>query len=136
MEDNKNFDLDDIINELSNRLEDIIEDILIDQVESAIACSVQDFFEEGLNESLSRYEFELANGTVVRPRQYMKLLSPDKSKLLLCYGGLRVDGLSLLVQTRATCWDRIASYSSKEEAIKALTKVKDAMAADIPIFEL
>ena len=66
----------------------------------------------------------------------MKLLSPDKTKLLLCYGGLRVDGRSLIVQTRISCWETIAVYQSKEDAVEALLKVKKAMDAGAVSFEL
>ena len=130
MEETKNFDLDNIVDELSSRLEDLIEGILVDQVESAVTCAVQDVFEEALHTSLSRFEFVLTDGTVVRPRQFAKILSPDKSKMLLCYGGLRVDGSSQIVQTSASCWESIAYYETREEAIKALEKVKDTMRYD------
>lgn len=128
MEDSKNFDLDTIMSELSERLDEI--------VDNAISCAVQDVFPEAFGECLPDFEFVLSNGTVVRPRQRMKLLSPDKSKLVLCYGGLRVDGTSLMVQTRISSWERIAYYQNREEAIEALSKVKNAMEADLPVFEL
>ena len=48
MNENKNFDLDSIIDELSSRLEDMIEDTLIDQVGSAVTCAVQDAMSEAL----------------------------------------------------------------------------------------
>ena len=66
----------------------------------------------------------------------MKVVSPDKSRMLLCYGGLRVDGKSLQVQTGATVWSEIAYFDTREEAIEALQKVKDAMMDDAPICEL
>lgn len=50
--------------------------------------------------------------------------------MLPCYGGLRVDGSSLIVQTSASCWESIAYYKTREEAIKALEKVKDTMRYD------
>ena len=136
MEDNKNFDLETIMDELSDRLEDMIEDALADQVEDAVTCAIQDVFEEALSESLSRFEFVLDNGTIVKPRQLMKLVSPDKAKMVLCYGGLRVDGTSLMVQTRISCWESIAYYQSREEAIEALARVRQAMEANLPVFEL
>ncbi len=123
MEENKNFDLDSIMEELSSRLEDIIEEILVDQVESAVTCAVQDVFEEALHSSLSRFEFVLTDGTIVRPRQSAKIVSPDKTKMLSCYGGFRVDGSTLIVQTSSTCWESIAVYKTKDEATKALKKV-------------
>ncbi len=136
MEEKKNFDLDSIIDEVSSRLEDMIEDALIDQVDSAVACAVQGVMPEALGESLSDFEFVLKDGTVVRPKQHMKVFSPDKSKLLICYGGLRVDGSSLIVQTRISSWETIACYQTREEAIEALTKLKNAMESGVSIFEL
>ena len=136
MENNQNFDMDELMDALSERLEEMLEDILTDQLEDAVANAVQDVFDESLHHSLSRFEFVLENGTVVRPRQLMKVVSPDKSRMLLCYGGLRVDGKSLQVQTGATIWSEIAYFDTREEAIEALQKVKDAMMANAPICEL
>ena len=144
MENNQNFDMDELMDALSERLEEMLEDILedqledilTDQLEDAVANAVQDVFDESLHHSLSRFEFVLENGTVVRPRQLMKVVSPDKSRMLLCYGGLRVDGKSLQVQTGATIWSEIAYFDTREAAIEALQKVKDAMMANAPICEL
>ena len=136
MEENKTFDLDSFIDEVSSRLEEMIEDALINQVDSAVTCAVQDAIPEALGESLSAFEFVLKDGTVVRPKQHMKVFSPDKSKLLICYGGLRVDGSSLIVQTRISSWETIAYYQTREEAIEALTNVKNAMESGVLIFEL
>ncbi len=136
MEENKNFDLDSIMDTLSSRLEDMIEDALIEQVDSAVTCAVQDVLLEALGESFTDFEFVLKDGTIVRPRQHMKVLSPDKSKLLICYGGLRVDGSSLMIQTRVSSWENIAYYPNKEEAIEALVKVKNAMESGFATFEL
>ena len=130
MEENKNLDVDSIMGELSSRLEDMIEEILVDQVENAVTCAVQDVFEEALHTSLSRFEFVLADGTIVRHRQFAKILSPDKTKMLLCYGGFRVDGSTLIVQTSTTCWESIAIYKNKEEATKALKKVIETIRYD------
>ena len=136
MEENRDFDMDELIDALSERLEEMLEDAVADQIEDAVTCAVQDVFDEALHSSLSRFEFVLDNGTVVRPRQLMKVISPDKSKMLLCYGGLRVDGSSLQVQTAACSWAEITHYRTREEAIEALQKVKDAMMSDAPICEL
>ena len=136
MAENEKFELDDIVDELTNRVEDIVEDVIADQVEDAVICALQDILPEVLKECFSEFEFMLADGTVVKPKQHMKLFSPDKSKLLLCYGGLRVDGTSLMVQTRISCWKSIATYPSREEAIEALAKVHRAMEDNLSVFEL
>lgn len=131
-----NYDLDTITDELSSRIEDMIEDALIDQIEDAVTNAVQEVLSEALSESFSAFEFVLNDGTIVRPRQYMKLFSPDKSKVLLCYGGLRVDASTLMIQTRISSWESIASYKNREEAIEALAKVKKAMEDNLPSFDL
>lgn len=126
METNQNLDTEKIIVEISEKLESVIEDLIADQVESA----VQDVLEEALHASLSRFEFVLKDGSIVRPRQVAKIISPDKTKMLPCYGGFRVDGLCLIVQTSATCWERIAEYKSKDEAVNALNRVIEALRYD------
>ena len=108
----------------------------MNKLDSVVTGAVQNVFPEALGESFSDFEFVLTDGTIVKPRQRMKVFSPDKSKLLLCYGGLRVDGSSLMVQTRISSWENIANYQSKEEAIEALKKVKNAMDANLDIYEL
>lgn len=132
MDENKNFDLEAIMDDFSNRLEEILNE----KIENAVTCTVQDTLSEALKESFSDFEFVLTDGTIVRPIPRMKLLSPDKSKLVLCYGGLRVDGCSLMVQTRISSWESIAVYHSKEAAIEALSRVKDAMENNLQLFEL
>ena len=140
MSDNKNYDLDEIMEELSDRVhdmfEEVVQDALFDQVEDAVTCAVQDCFAEALSESLSHFEFVLQDGTKVIPKQYMRLLSPDKTKVLLCFGGLRVYGTSLNIQTRTSCWETIAVYQTKEDAVQALLKVKNAMDNNLSEFEL
>lgn len=64
------------------------------------------------------------------------MLSPDKTKLLLCHGGLRVENTDLMVQTGISSWENIAAYQSREEAVEALVRVKDAMENGLSIFEL
>lgn len=128
----EDLDLDELMDELSGRVEDLLEGAIADQVTSA----VQDVLPELLQESLAAFEFVLKDGTIVRHRTQIKLLSPDKTKLLLCYGGLRVDGRTLVVQTRISSWESIAVYPSREEAAAALVKVKDAMEAGLPLLEL
>ena len=126
------FDLDEVL----SRIEDAVENAVTDQIEDAVNGALQDFLPETLEECFADFEFVLLNGTIVRPRRHMKVLSPDKTKLLLCYGGLRVDGCSLVVQTRISCWEAIAVYQSREEAAQALVRVKNAMDAGVETLEL
>ena len=157
MEENKNFDLDSIMDELSSHLEDMIENAVADHVESAVASAIEDtlpnalkdilsdaltlpnaledILSDALNETLSNFEFVLSNGTVVRQRPRMKLLYPDKSKLMPCYGGLYIHGTCLMVQIEPSFWDGI-DFPTKEDALAAFDKVKNAMNDEVTLLEL
>lgn len=136
MAENETQDIQDFLDELESRVEDIVEDAVTAQVEDAVNCALQDILPEVLGECLSGFEFVLKDGTIVKQKQHMKLFSPDKSKLLLCMGGLKVDGTSLMVQTSISRWEWIATDPSREDAIIALTKVPQAMEDHISVFEL
>ena len=83
---------------------------------------------------------------MVQARPKTKVLSPDKTKLLRCYGELRVqdnsqwkggaEGWALSVQTRISCWEVLYVYDDKKDAVTALEKVKDAMEKGLSIVEL
>ena len=143
-----NIDMDELAEKIASSLEQSIEDAVeiavTDAVESSVESVVSDAVDsivsesvaEAIRECFERFDFKLPDGTVVVCKKYMKLLSPSKTKQLLCYGGLRVDGKSLMVQTRISCWEEIATYSSKEEAKEALLKVKSAIDSGFETFEL
>ena len=108
-------------------------------------ANIQDVVAQSVNEALSEMEFRLSDGTVVMPSPKLKLLTRDKSNMLVCYGGLRVDrckyndgpdGFALWVQTRACSWDIAAFYEKKENAMAALLTVKEAMEKKLEFFEL
>ena len=122
--------------EIADAIEYKLDEILEDKLEDVIADAIENNLTEALNNALSNFEFVLPDGTVARPKQCIKILSPDKKKLLPCEGGLRVDGSCLTVQTRATCWETIAVYETAEEATEALIKIKNAIIAEIPLVEL
>ena len=138
------FDLDDLMEELASRLEETVQeaveaavdDLLEDRVDGAVHDAVQHILPEIFSQCLADFDFVLKDGTVVRLRQRMKVLSPDKSKLLICYGGLRVDGKSLIIQTRISSWEWIADYPDREAAVAALKLVHEAMKAGEPLLEL
>lgn len=90
---------------------------------------------QGMTNNL-HFDVHLENGLVLKPRRHMRLLSPDKSKVLMCYGGLRVDETTLVIQSRVSCWESIAKYRTKEEAIVALQKVNKAIKENLEYFEL
>lgn len=138
------FDMDEWMDEMEDRIENavtnaaetVVNDLLEDRLDEAVFDAVQHALPEILGESLARFEFQLKDGTVVRPREQTKVLSPEKDKLLCCYGGLRVDGKCLLVQTRLTCWEMIAAYPDREAAVAALNRVRLAMEAGEKLVEL
>lgn len=135
MEENKVFDASELaeamVEQLSVELADALECAVNDNLENIIHNALP----EALQECFGNFEFTLKDGTVVRPRQHMMLLSPDKTQYISCYGGLRIHNATLMVQTQICSWDAI-QFGSKEEAVEALLKVKNAMDANLPAFEL
>lgn len=137
--------LDDLKDDLSDSIRDAIEDAisdmkddLTDEIEDMIEDTISNYFPEILANCLSDMEFCMKDGTVVRPAQRKKiwLLSPDKSKMMECRGGLKVDGCTLIIKTGVNSWRDIAVYDSREMAIEALQRVKDAILSGVEILEL
>lgn len=132
----KLFDRENLQDILEDSVVDIIEDTLSGMVDMAVTSAVQNSFSEALSESLLHFEFICVDGTKIIPKKQTRVLSPDKTKVLCCYGGLRVDGTALLVQTRVSCWEHIAIYQTKEEATAALLKIKNAIDNNLSVVEL
>lgn len=129
-------DLQTIVEEaVENAMVDLRDDLEVTLQES-ISDSISEFFAEGLDEVLHNHPFVLKDGTTIQPRQRTKVLSPDKTRLYPCYGGLRIDGTTLQVQTRISSWNPLCTYQTKEEAVQALLKVKNAMEQGLSIIEL
>ena len=119
--------------------EEKLEDIsweLREQVQDAISDNISEFFAEGIDVFLANHQFLLKDGTVIQTRSKTKVLSPDKKKLLICYGGLKLDGFSLIVQTRISSWDTLYAYDNEADVIEALEKVKDAIERGDALIEL
>ena len=127
--------MDDLQVLLEDALEDMRED-LEDKLQEMISDSISEFFAEGMEEVLQNQQFVLKDGTVIQPRQRTKVLSPDKTRLYPCYGGLRIDGTTLQVQTRISSWNNLCAYKTREEAVEALLKIKDAMEQGLSLIEL
>lgn len=131
--------LDDIRDAIEEATEDAMDDVmdeLEERIQELVSDSISDFFAEGMEEVLHNHSFTLKDGTIIQPRQRTKVLSPDKTRLYPCYGGLRIDGTTLQVQTRISSWNPLCAYKTKEEAVQALLKVKDAMEQGLSIIEL
>ena len=125
---------DERVDKLQGMIEDAMEnmkDELLDEMDEKIQEAVNDSLSEIVTEALEGYfashAFALSDGTVIQPKEYLKVLSPDKRKLLPCYGGLKVDGKTLVIQTRISSWQSLCWYATEEEAVAALLKVKDAI---------
>ena len=122
--------------ELRGMIEDALENLkdelleeMGESMQEAVNDSLSEIVAEALDAYFSSHSFALPDGAVIRPKEYLKVLSPDKRKLLSCYGGLKVDGKTLIVQTRISSWQPLCWYATEEEAAAALIKVKDAMQA-------
>ena len=140
--------MSEIYDEIMDMVREALDESLmekLDELSSEISAELQDVVAQAVNEALSEMEFRLSDGTVVTPAPRLKLLSADKSKMLSLYGGLKVekckynggpDGYELWVQTRACSWDIAAFYEDREDAMRALLSVKNAMENKLEFFEL
>jgi len=124
--------LDDIADEIADQMEDRIHDI----VDEAVGDSITEFFSEGLEQFLSNHQLVMKDGTTLQMRQKTRVMSPDKKKVLICYGGMKVDGKTLLIQTRISCWEHICCYETERQAIEALQKVNVAIEQGLSLIEL
>ena len=119
---------DSIAEELDGRLQDIIEE--------AVNDSIIEFFSEGIEEFLSSHQFALKDGTVLQTRQKTRVVTPDKKRVLICYGGMRVNGRSLQIQTRISCLETFWNYETEEQAIEALQKINAAIDRGLSMIEM
>ena len=63
-------------------------------------------------------------------------MSPDKKKVLICYGGAKVVGSALHIQTRVSSWEDLYTYATENEAIAALQKLNAGMEQGVSLVEL
>ena len=111
--------MDDLVDEIADEMEDRIQDI----VDDAVSDSIVEYFSEGIEEFLSSHQLELKDGTVLQMRQKTRVMNPDKTKVLICYGGMKVDGRTLMIQTRISCWQDLCCFETSAEAIEALKEL-------------
>lgn len=128
-------ELDEILNGIQDAVENAMTDVVEDLIGN-IGDSVQASVQNAIENMLDSFEFTLPNGVKVTPIKKLTVTSPDKTRMFVCYGGLKVDGLTLLVQTRVDCWQPIYVYKTQEDAIQALDKVKKAMIDGIDFLDL
>ena len=124
---------------MDSRMEEIA-DALREQIEESVGNALAGDWTGMIAGALDAYfascGFTLPDGTAVRAREHLRVLSPDRKKLLVCCGGLKVDGCTLLVQNRAGGWDALCYWRSPEEAAAALLRIRDAMRAGETDLEL
>lgn len=110
---------------------------IIDRLEDTLTGSMPEMISEALSECLSQYRFRLPDGTEILPPSRLRLMNPEGTKQLVCWGGLRIadttryrgvaPGWALEVQTRISSWEIIAVYPEKHKAADALKTVAAAM---------
>ena len=139
----KEEDLDEIISAVEDAVESAVEDKfedladeLRDAVDDAISDNISEYFTEGIEQFLADHQFVLKDGTIVQARNKTRVMGPDKKKVLTCYGGLRVDGRTLTVQTRMSAWENLCYFETEEEAIEALKKVSAGIEQGVSLIEL
>lgn len=134
--------LEKIVSAVTDAVESAVEDsigVLTSEFEGSVESvsdNISEIFAEGLDQFLSDHQFVLRDGTIVKACNKTRVMSPDKKKVLTCYGGLRVDGKTLMVQTRISCWDALCYYQTEEEVVEALQKVNDAIEQGTTLIEL
>lgn len=124
------------IDDLADEIADELEDRLADIIDEAVNDSIIECFSEGIEEFLSSHQLALNDGTTLQMRQKTRVMSPDKKKVIICYGGMRVDGKSLQIQTRISCWETLWSFETEEKAVDALQKVSAAIEQGVSLIEL
>ena len=139
----KEEDLDEIISAVEDAVESAVEDKfedladeLRDAVDDAISDNISEYFTEGIEQFVADHQFVLKDGTIVQARNKTRVMGPDKKKVLTCYGGLRVDGRTLTVQTRMSAWENLCYFETEEEAIEALKKVSAGIEQGVSLIEL
>ncbi len=134
---------DGIRDEMQTMIEDALENMVCELrdeisecVEEAVNDNISEIMTEALEAFFASHTFALSDGTIIQPKEHLKVLSPDKRKLLPCYGGLKVDGKTLVIQTRISSWQGLCWYDTEEEAVSALLKIKEAMQSGEKYLEL
>ena len=106
----------------------------ISEIADEISCEVADAVEAAAHDALPE-ALRMCIAELLQPKPRTMVLSNDKTKYISCYGGLRIDGTQLMIQTGYACWDRF-HYATKEEAKENLLKIKKAMDEGLESIEL
>lgn len=125
----------DMFEEIRDALEELVSGIE-EAVDEAVMGSFPESFVEGWEQFMADHTFVKKDGTVVQGWPVTRVLSPDKKKQLNCYGGLKVDGQTLIVQTRISSWEPLCTFETEEAAVEALKKISEAMKRGETFIEL
>ena len=106
----------------------------ISEIADEISCEVADAVEAAVHDALPE-ALRMCIAELLQPKPRTMVLSNDKTKYISCYGGLRIDGTQLMIQTGYASWDRF-HYATKEEAKENLLKIKKAMDEGLESIEL
>lgn len=141
-------DIREMIEAAMENSSDTIAELLDERIDEAINDSISEFFSEGMEDFWATHPLVLNDGRIVSAKQRTKVMSPDKKKVLSCYGELRVEdtskwdgryfprGWALSVQTRISSWDVLYVYETEKEAMDALVLVNDAINKGMSLIEL
>ncbi len=134
------FDPEEFMDLLEERIRAIIEECIEDSLEDCFADMARSVMEEVANDALNELPEIISESRAMNDpgqhRQKLRLVAPDHSRVLLCYGGLRVDGTTLVVQTRVSSWEPIAVYPDRKQATDALMRVHRAISAGAETLQL
>ncbi len=135
LEEIKSFLEDAIENTMEEKLEELADGIQ-ERIEECTSDLISGAVEDSIETFLENHQFVLPDGTTVQSRNRTKVMSPDGKRVLVCYGGLRIDGKTLQIQERATAWRPLCSFESELEAVEALGKVNDAIEQGVSLLKL
>ena len=122
-----------------------------DMIEEEVADHMDDLDEKIrsiVEEYLSNCDFELKDGSAIKPWEKLRILSPDIERMLVCYGGVKIfdtrkidgdffpDGWGLSIETAPSNWDILYVYSDEDDAKDALKKIKTALIQNDALLEL
>lgn len=64
------------------------------------------------------------------------VLSPNKSTMISCRRGMKVDGCTIMVQLENDEWWTLCWYNTREEAMASMQKIREAMLTGVRYLEL
>ena len=120
------IDIDMVRSEIKSAISDEFEGVL-SRIESIVYDAVEDVLEENL---VGRCEGE--------DKRTLRVLSPNKDKMLCCIGGLRIADSSavhnsppnrfyLMVQTTSESWEALCYFDEPEKAQDSIVRIAESI---------